>query len=45
LAWQRPLAIILGLGLIGETLYILFFQANELVAVKICLRDLAVHLL
>ncbi len=34
LAWQRPLAIILGLGLIGETLYILFFQANELVAVK-----------
>ena len=34
LAWQRPLAIILGLGLIAETLYILFFQAGELVAVK-----------
>ncbi len=34
LAWQRPLAIILGLGLIAETLYILFFQAGELVTVK-----------
>ncbi len=34
LAWQRPLAIILGLGLIVETLYILFFQANEIIAIK-----------
>ena len=32
LGWQRPLAILLGLGLIAEILYILFFQANELVA-------------
>jgi len=32
LAWQRPLAIILGLGLIAETLYVLFFQASELSA-------------
>jgi NADH-quinone oxidoreductase subunit J len=29
LAWQRPLAIILGLGLIVETLYVLFVQANQ----------------
>jgi len=34
LAWQRPLAILLGVSLIAETLYILFFQAGELVAVK-----------
>jgi len=34
LAWQRPLAIILGLGLVAETLYVLFFQANELVALQ-----------
>lgn len=34
LAWQRPLAIILGLGLIVETLYVLFFQANQIVAVE-----------
>jgi NADH-quinone oxidoreductase subunit J len=34
LAWQRPLAIVLGLGLVAETLYVLFFQANELVAMK-----------
>ncbi len=34
LPWQRPLAIILGLGLVAETLYILFFQAGELVALK-----------
>ncbi|MBC8497278.1 MAG: NADH-quinone oxidoreductase subunit J [Anaerolineales bacterium] len=31
LAWQRPLAIILGLGLIVETLYVLLFQAREIV--------------
>lgn len=30
LAWQRPLAIILGLGLIAETLYVLLFQANQI---------------
>ena len=28
LAWQRPLAIILGLGLAAETLYVLFGQAD-----------------
>jgi len=32
LAWQRPLAMILSLGLIGETLYVLFFRASDLVA-------------
>jgi NADH-quinone oxidoreductase subunit J len=34
LAWQRPLAIILGLALIVETLYVLLFQANQIVAVQ-----------
>lgn len=32
LAWQRPLAIILGLGLIVETLYVLFFQTEQITA-------------
>lgn len=32
LAWQRPLAIILGLGLIVETLYVLFFQTEQMTA-------------
>ena len=31
LAWQRPLAIILGLALIVETLYVLLFQASEII--------------
>ncbi|MBM3144691.1 MAG: NADH-quinone oxidoreductase subunit J [Chloroflexi bacterium] len=34
LAWQRPLAIILAIGLIAETLFVLFFQASDLVAVQ-----------
>ena len=32
LAWQRPLAIGLGLALIAETLYVLFVQAGALKA-------------
>jgi NADH-quinone oxidoreductase subunit J len=35
LAWQRPLAIILGLGLVAETLYVLFFQASQMVGAKV----------
>ena len=34
LAWQRPLAIILGLGLIIETLYVLFFQTEQITAAQ-----------
>jgi len=34
LAWQRPLAIILGLGLIVETLYVLLVQANQSAAAQ-----------
>jgi len=31
LAWQRPLAILLGLVLVVETIFVLFFRAGKLV--------------
>ena len=32
LAWQKPLAILLGIVLAVETIYVLFFRATELVS-------------